>query len=176
MTILDDLQKKLSEAQNEIESVTSELQEFAKIKESIHSTDMQIKNAANQLEELSRSLTSGASALEKASESLSKTNDIIHKTDPAELLKELTSISQKQKASEDEILSSIKSAETTLEGSMKSLGKSFQSKIDTGNENIEQQKTLIRESFLKTNSTQKTILGISILTMLIVVFIAIKNI
>lgn len=172
MTLLDDLQKKLSDAQGQIESVTSELQRFAELKNSIQSTDVQMKNAAKQLEGLSSSLSSGASALEKASVSLSKTNDIMRKTDPAEVLKELTSISQQQKASEDEILSSIKSTETKLGGSIKTMSKAFQSKIDTGNESIEQQKALIRESFVSTNSTQKTILGISIVTVLIVLFIA----
>jgi hypothetical protein len=92
MTILEDLEAKLADALGQVNKVTTELNDFSKIKQSLQSTDEGVRGAAGKLEDLSTSLEKGALALERAAASLSETNGIISKTDPAEIVKALTAI------------------------------------------------------------------------------------
>lgn len=109
MTLLEDLEEKLADALGQVKKVTTELNDFSNIKQTLQSTDEGVRGAADKLGELSSSLEKGASALERAATSLS---EIISKTDSAEIMKELTAITSRNeemgKSLKDNLLSDKK--------------------------------------------------------------------
>ena len=137
MTLLDELQEKLSEAQIQVQKATTELNEFAEIKGSLRSADQQVTAAASKLEELSGLLGSGATALEKAATNLSETNEIIRKTDPAKALKELGAISSRQKSAEKKLKASIQDLGQETNQALNGLRENNQSIVTAGIEQLE---------------------------------------
>ncbi len=182
MTLLDDLEAKLSEAQSQVAAVSSELKEFANIKDSLRSTDTQIKDAAKQLEHLSGTLSKGASSLETASKSLADTHEIIRKTDPAQVLKELTNITQAQGNLEKLIGSSVSASEEKVTSSIENMGTAIQSKIDTGitdlrnsiSQGLDGAKSELKESITNATKAQKVILAVGVLNTLLLIGLAAK--
>lgn len=137
MTLLDDLQEKLSEAQNQVQQATAELNGFSEVKTSLQSADGQMRAAASKLDELSSSLNNGAAALEKAATSLADTNDIIRKTDPAEILKELAAISSRQKSLEKNLSSSVKELSDETDTALNELRDNIRSSVRDGVKGLE---------------------------------------
>jgi len=118
MTLLEDIEAKLADALGQVERVTAQLNDFSNIKQSLQSTDEGLKAAADKLGELSSSLEKGASALERAAASLSETNGIISKTDPAEILKELTAITSQNEEIGKSLKANLLSDKEELSGAI----------------------------------------------------------
>ena len=118
MSLLEDIQSKIEKAHDEVRAITSELNEFASLKSSLKSTDEGVRGAAQNLDRLSETLTRGSAALDRASQSLTETNDLIRKTDPAEILKSLSSIETSQEQHRKDLEDLIQSQKSEIEKSL----------------------------------------------------------
>jgi hypothetical protein len=172
MTILEDLEEKLADALGQVQKVTAELNEFSNIKQSLQSTDEGVRGAAVDLDKLSISLEKGASALERASMNLSDTNEIISKTDPAEILKELGAITARQDNLGQSLKGTLQSNKEDLSSTMNSVSEKVQSTFLDG---LNAAKNTIQETTQKESGNLATLAMASSTKQRILIAVTIVN-
>jgi chromosome segregation ATPase len=87
MSIIEELQKQLSETRESVEQVVKDLNEYSQIKESLQSADRGISAASSNLDALSEGLKQSTEYLNSATLKLGEVVEILKNTDPAEVLK-----------------------------------------------------------------------------------------
>jgi hypothetical protein len=83
MTTIEDVQGKVSDAQETFSEIIEQLKSFLTIKKSLVSTDKSIKEASEKLVDLAESLNKGAIALKNSAESMTSAINLLKGTDPA---------------------------------------------------------------------------------------------
>ena len=83
MTTIEDVQGKVSDAQETFSEIIEQLKSFLTIKKSLVSTDKSIKEASEKLVALAESLNKGAIALKNSAESMTSAINLLKGTDPA---------------------------------------------------------------------------------------------
>ena len=83
MTTIEDVQGKVSDAQETFSEIIEQLKSFLTIKKSLVSTDKNIKEASEKLVDLAESLNKGAIALKNSAESMTSAINLLKGTDPA---------------------------------------------------------------------------------------------
>ena len=83
MTTIEDVQGKVSDAQETFSEIIEKLKSFLTIKKSLVSTDKSIKEASEKLVDLAESLNKGAIALKNSAESMTSAINLLKGTDPA---------------------------------------------------------------------------------------------
>jgi ABC-type transporter Mla subunit MlaD len=139
MSIIDELQSKLSESHNQIETVVAELKDFAEIKKTITSSDEGLRSLIKSISGLSDKLSNTANSFEKVISSMGQAADLIKETDPAKLLKE----QEKLEVNISQIDSKIdESKQKIIEQVKLSVSDSQKGIIDTAKELATKQKSL----------------------------------
>ena len=117
MSIIEELQQKLSETRESVEQVVKDLSEYSQIKESLQSADRGISIASSNLDALSDSLKRSTENLNSATLKLGEAVEIVNNTDPTEVLKkqsELESQLQALKAQIDSVTDDTQHTKTVI--------------------------------------------------------------
>jgi DNA repair ATPase RecN len=87
MSIIEELQTKLSETRDNVEKVLVDLSHYSQVKDSLQAANVGLEGASGKLDVLTDSLHSSTKSLNRATASLEEVIEIIRSTDPAEVLK-----------------------------------------------------------------------------------------
>jgi len=87
MSIIEDLQTKLSGSQESIEKISKELQSFINLKNSLVSTDGTLKSASENISQLALAAHRNLDSISETTNALRETISVIKKTDPAQIIK-----------------------------------------------------------------------------------------
>jgi hypothetical protein len=89
---MDELEKKLAETQDSVETAITELNSFSKIKKTLETADQGLTATVGKIDVLSKLLTETANELKKAGSFLSEAVNLMKEADPAKVLAEQKNI------------------------------------------------------------------------------------
>ena len=95
MTLLDELQQKLSTSEERFKTVLDDLQEFSELKKSLETADSSLTGASEKIEMLASTLSGSIDTIRETVGSLNETISVINKTNPAEVIKAYSGIERK---------------------------------------------------------------------------------
>ncbi len=87
MSLLEELQEKLSGAEVRVAGVLKELQDFSELKNSLDAADRSLIQSSERLGSMALSMEKNANAMTDTIRALKDTIDIIRRTDPAAVVK-----------------------------------------------------------------------------------------
>ena len=164
MSIIEELQTKLSETRDNVEKVLVDLSHYSQVKDSLQATSVGLEGASGKLDALTDSLQSTTESLNNATSSLRDVIEIIRNTDPAEVLEGQQQIEQNLGTISDRLseLPDITQVNTKLDElesksgeQNESLRVQFDEKIDQLRKSLEEISQDTRQSVSSSNSKTK---------------------
>lgn len=147
MSILDDLQDKITASEERFGAVLDELQGFAELKKSLESADDSLIGASENIQTLASSLSKNADALLETVAILRETITVINKTNPVEVVRAYSGIENKLVKLEKDYGEGI----TLLQGKIKEASGPFE---QVANDNAERLSIEISEALNSANEAK----------------------
>lgn len=86
MSIIEELQEKLSETRNSVETVLQDLEQYTDVKDSLNDASTGINNASSNLDQLVNSLSSTVTSLNSLADKFDDVIGVVRSSDPAQVL------------------------------------------------------------------------------------------